>query len=989
MADKAKQKFSDYTKQQAVCPDQLNNSTGDWLKVEDVMTTKVLTIAPEKTLADAAKIMAKKKISCIVVTDGDSIKGILNVSDLPGIIVDSSDELKNIKIADCLNEIVATVEPDTSTLNASTILENEKIKSIPVIKDGALVGVITQTDIFKAIKNSLHAEEEKHFKLLEGSKSSIFTTDQNGIITYVNPTFMLLLDLKDRSQVIGKPFLPENFWENPEDRICFLDELKKGFVKAKELTIKTNIGKVIYVTAFITCTRNIHGQINGAQGILHDITAKKELNSMKEMQISLAKSEERFRSLLESTSDWIWEVDADHKFTYSSPNISELLGLDSDQMIGKTFFDFIDQKAEDNTIETLRSAMQSNQNFKEIEIVFKDVNGHRHIARCSGSPILDDSGKFKGFRGINRDITNRKRAQITLDEAHEELKDVNKKLEKQNDALNESRASALKLIKLSEEANAETENANKRLEASVKQANKMAKDSILANKSKSDFLANMSHEIRTPMNAIVGFSDILFEEKLSDEQKNYVNLIRDSGQNLLQLINDILDFSKIEAGKLDTEIVDCSISDILSNIESMMKAAAKKKSIEFKVIYETKIPKIVKTDPTRLHQCVVNLINNAIKFTQKGYVHTFVSVHKSQKKHWIRFRIEDTGIGIEESMCRNIFESFSQADSSTTRKFGGTGLGLAITKSLTELLGGSINVSSKPGKGSVFTIEIPAMVKSDALLDDDYGHTDKDKISKNEKQRLSGKVLVAEDNKSNQKLIKLMLNKMGIWPIIVEDGQKAVKIHKNDKFDLIIMDIMMPKMNGYDAAEEIRKTDTDIPIVAITANVMKGDAEKCFNAGCTEYLSKPIKHAELYKILEKYLKEAVAPEQTKQNTKIDPSDETSSRATPDNSDQTPIEISKFEDDPKMSDKIKIFLSEITDITDALEHTAKIKDMPLLKALIEQLTKGSERTGFIAFAEKVKQTEANIASKPENTELEIQTLKKLAWHIVNNQKAKSL
>ncbi len=989
MADKAKQKFSDYIKQQVVCPDQLDSAIHDWLKVEDVMTTEVLTISPEKTLTDAAKIMAKKKISSIIVTDGDNVKGVLNVADLPGIIVDSTDELENLKITDCLNEIVAAVEPDTSALNASVIIENEGIKSLPVIKNDALVGVITQTDIVKAIKDSLHAEEKKYFEFLEGSKSSVFTTDQNGIITYVNTAFMLLLELKDKSQVIGKPFLPKNFWENLEDKISFLDELKKGFVESKELILKTNIGKVIHIAAFITRTRNIHGQINGTQGTLYDITAKKELNSMKEMQKSLAESEERFRSLLESTSDWIWEVDADYKFVYSSPNISDLLGLDNDQMIGKTFFDLIDQKAEDNSIEMLRSALQSNQNFKEIEVIFKDINGHQHIAQCFGSPILDDSGKFMGFRGINRDITNRKRAQITLDEAHEKLKNVNKTLEKQNAALSESRASALKLIKLSKEANAETENANIRLEASIKQANKMANESILANKSKSDFLANMSHEIRTPMNAIIGFSDILFEEKLSDEQKNYVNMIRESGQNLLQLINDILDFSKIEAGKLDTEIVDCSISDILSNIESMMKPAAKNKGIEFKVVYETKIPKTTKTDPTRLHQCLVNLINNAIKFTQKGHVYTFISAHKSQKKHWLRFKIEDTGIGIEKSMCKNIFESFSQADSGTTRKFGGTGLGLAITKSLAELLGGSINVSSRPGKGSVFTIDIPVMVNSDVSLDDDYGHTDKDKISENEIQGLSGKVLVAEDNKSNQKLIRLILSKMGICPVIVEDGQKAVEIHKNEKFDLIIMDIQMPKMNGYDATKAIRKTDTDIPVVAITANAMKGDAEKCFNAGCTEYLPKPIKRDELYEILEKYLKKVASPEQTKQNTMIDLSDETSSKEIPDNSDQTLIAISKFDDDPKMSDAIKIFLREIIDITEALEHAARIKDMPLLKALFEQFTIGSERTGFTAFAEKIKQTETNMATKPENIESEIQTLKKLACHIVDNQKIKSL
>ncbi|MBN1456938.1 MAG: response regulator [Sedimentisphaerales bacterium] len=392
-------------------------------------------------------------------------------------------------------------------------------------------------------------------------------------------------------------------------------------------------------------------------------------------------------------------------------------------------------------------------------------------------------------------------------------------------------------------------------EKALKQAKK---DAEAANESKSLFLANMSHEIRTPMNAIIGFSDVLKDEELTDEQTKYVSIISQSATSLLQLINDILDFSKIEAGKMETEKIECNVSEILEHLDSMLRPNAIAKNIEFDVLQCGQLPKSVYSDPVRLRQCLINLVNNAIKFTEQGHVYLNVSVEEYDQKQYVRFDVEDTGIGIKEDKLEQIFNAFSQANESTTRKYGGTGLGLAITKQLTELLGGELSVNSTPGKGSTFSIIIPTGMDKNATEGydkyhyvDDHNNAEKD--NDNSKPIYHGRVLVAEDNISNQTLIKLLLKKAGLEPVLVEDGQAAIDRVQNEEFDLILMDIQMPVMTGYQATKLIRKNGYMIPIVALTANAMKEDQAKCMEAGCNDYLSKPINRDKLYEVLNKYL----------------------------------------------------------------------------------------------------------------------------------------
>ncbi len=408
---------------------------------------------------------------------------------------------------------------------------------------------------------------------------------------------------------------------------------------------------------------------------------------------------------------------------------------------------------------------------------------------------------------------------------------------------------------------AELKSANHQLEIAVEKANLMAQQADQANKFKSEFLANMSHEIRTPMNAIIGFSELLAEEDLDDQQRSFLNTILNSGKSLLQLINDILDFSKIEAGRLQTEIIETNMEEFLGDMSSFLRPLAMEKGLEFNILQCSELPAIFYTDPVRVRQCLVNLVGNAIKFTESGHVYINVSTERYHRKDYVRFDVEDTGIGIPEDKQESIFEAFRQADGSTTRKFGGTGLGLSITRQLTELLGGKITLKSKEGEGTVFTIMLPAGVDMDKaetvntynMMDELIEETDSTSETEKSAEVRSARILVAEDAPANQSLIRILLERLGHEVVIVENGQEAVSIMANESFDLVLMDIMMPVMNGYDATRKLRSSGCELPIIALTANAMKGDDQKCYEAGCNAYISKPIDRNRLKELLEQYL----------------------------------------------------------------------------------------------------------------------------------------
>ncbi len=402
------------------------------------------------------------------------------------------------------------------------------------------------------------------------------------------------------------------------------------------------------------------------------------------------------------------------------------------------------------------------------------------------------------------------------------------------------------------EAKHELEQTNAQLIQTTIKTNKLAQEAEKANVAKSQFLANISHEIRTPMNAIIGFGEVLAEEPLGDVQKGYVNLILDSAKRLLLLINDILDFSRIEAGRMKVEKAECDVQELIANIESLMRPEAATKNLEFNVVCEQNVHPLIKTDSLKLRQCLINLVSNAIKFTDNGKIDVAVESLINEEKPFVGFRVTDTGIGIPADKHDAIFEVFTQADGSMTRKYGGTGLGLAVTRQLAKLLGGSIQLTSEEGKGSTFTLLIPA----DAVHTHHKTSSHEDVREYNGK--FSGKVLVVEDSPANQLFLNNTLEKLGFNVSIVSDGQQAVGAASTEKFDLILMDMQLPNMKGTEATQKLRSRGYNKPIIAMTASLIKDDEEECMQSGCDDFLAKPIDCGLLIKMLCKYMTQTEA-----------------------------------------------------------------------------------------------------------------------------------
>ncbi len=608
---------------------------------------------------------------------------------------------------------------------------------------------------------------------------------------------------QSNDQILHESFDYSSF-VHPEDleglRIQILNSDISHGIFQTEFRIITPAGKIKWIELTARPNPDAGGEGPVWSGYLQDITEKKS------HLLRIEESESRFRFISDNMVDVAWILDAETmKFTFVSPSVYDSRGFTPEEVIAMPAEESISAFARGTSSEDLKKIIEKFINSGISEIITAETPlTHRNgsivwaeiIAKTVRNPL---SGSVE-IHGVSRNITKRKKTE---------------------EALTEARNAA---------------------EA--------------ASRAKSDFLANMSHELRTPLNGIIGTIQLLQDSDLNTEQKDLIRAAASSSETLFALINDLLDFSKIEAGQITFEKSQFSLNNVLSEVENHFRQTFSAKGLQFTVTRDRNLPLFLTGDPLRIKQILLNLLSNALKFTPSGQVELQVTSHENPEagsETRIIFSVKDTGIGMKSEVTDKIFQPFVQENPGTARKYGGTGLGLSITKKLTELMGGTIFVSSDPGKGSVFSVSLPFTALQGKPEMESEQQLKSNQIGSRHWTGPSLRILVAEDQEINLLLIRKILTKAGHAVITAENGIEALEKLKTETPDLILMDVQMPEMDGIEATQKIRLSESEsqkekrLPIIALTAHAMNGYREQMMAEGFDGYVAKPLSITELYK----------------------------------------------------------------------------------------------------------------------------------------------
>jgi len=654
--------------------------------------------------------------------------------------------------------------------------KKELIEEISVLKE-KIQQLGHSASEHKQAREALRESEIKYRSILENIEEGYYEVDLEGNFTFFNDSLCRIWGYP-KEELMGMNNRQYVDAENAKKLFQSFNQVFKTGKPAKEsdwLIIRKD-GAKKHIEASISLRKDSSGKLIGFQGIVRDITERKQAEE------KLRQNEERNRTIIETIQDGYFEIDLTGKYTFVNDVICQHLKYSREELIG------MDNRKYQNEV----NAKIAFQKFAdvyitgipmkafEMEVIRKD--GTIQISEVSISLMKNTQGQPIGFCGISRDITERKR-----------------------------------------------------MEEALTQAKEMAD---AATRAKGEFLANMSHEIRTPMNAIIGFSNLALKTGLEPKQRDYISKIHNAGISLLRIINDILDSSKIEAGKLQTEKIEFDLENVLNNVTAVVANKVQRKDLELLINIPPGIPQQLIGDPLRLGQILINLVNNAVKFTEKGEVELSVSLlEKTQDKAKICFAVRDTGIGMSEEQAAKLFQAFTQADSSTTRKYGGTGLGLSISKSLVEMMGGEIWVESALGGGSTFSFTVSLGLSME-----------KKQVKRVIPEKLNGlRVLVVDDNASAREILINILGNLPLQLSTARSGKEAISaVKENDStapFGLILMDWSMPEMDGLNATRIIKKEASlkNVPaIIMVTAYGWEGMREVAQQSGVDAFLDKPV-----------------------------------------------------------------------------------------------------------------------------------------------------